>query len=223
MKGNIAEVFKSIQGEGLYQGINQIFVRLFGCNLNCQFCDTKLEHFIQYHPEDLFQEIKQYQADVHSISFTGGEPLLQEDFLKEILLLTSHYGYKNYLQTNGTLPDTLEQVIGYVDIVAMDFKLPSSTGLSDFWALHKEFLRIALKKEVFIKAVICDSTHLDDLEKTIDLIVGFDKNIPFILQPNFFQMDENLMEKINNFQRLALSSLSDVRIIPQMHKLLNLR
>ncbi|MBP7836242.1 MAG: 7-carboxy-7-deazaguanine synthase QueE, partial [Candidatus Omnitrophica bacterium] len=61
MKGKIAEVFDSVQGEGLYLGEKQIFVRFYGCNLGCRFCDTKLQSFMEYEPEELFQELKLYR------------------------------------------------------------------------------------------------------------------------------------------------------------------
>ena len=92
IKGKIAEVFDSIQGEGLYLGEKQIFVRFFNCNLSCTYCDTKLNRFMEYEPKELFEEIKLYRDKYHSISFTGGEPLLYADFLKDILRLTSGRG-----------------------------------------------------------------------------------------------------------------------------------
>ena len=150
IKGKIAEVYKSVQGEGIYLGEKQIFVRSFGCNLNCRFCDTKLDSFREYEPQELFKEIKLHQDNHRSVSFTGGEPLLQKDFLKEILKLTQKCGLRNYLETNGTLPDELKEVIDYVDIVAMDLKLPSSTGLCGFWGEHRRFLELASRKEVFL-------------------------------------------------------------------------
>ena len=148
MKGRIAEVFDSIQGEGLYLGEKQIFVRFYGCNLECRFCDTKLKSFMEYEPEELFRELKLYQDKYHSVSFTGGEPLLQKDFLKEMLKMTRKDNFRNYLETNGVLYEELEDVIDYVDIVAMDLKLPSSTGLGDFWDEHRLFLKIASQREV---------------------------------------------------------------------------
>jgi len=72
MKAKIVEVFESIQGEGLYLGEKQIFVRFFGCNLNCNFCDTRPDRFMEYEPQELFKEIELYQDKYHSISFTGG-------------------------------------------------------------------------------------------------------------------------------------------------------
>jgi len=222
MKGRIAEVFDSIQGEGLYLGEKQIFVRFFGCNLNCQFCDTKLNRFIEYEPQELFKEIQLYQDDYHSISFTGGEPLLQIDFLKEVLNLTSGAGYKSYLETNGTLPGELQDVIDYLDIVAMDLKLPSSTGMGDFWGLHYKFLKIASQKRVFLKAVICQSTKAEDLREMLNLIKEVDKSAILVLQPNSYEK-QALKEKLEDFKKICLSENITACVIPQIHKLIGVK
>lgn len=161
-----------------------------------------------------FSEIK---WPYHSISLTGGEPLLQKDFLNELLPLIRPLSIKIYLETNGILFKELSAVINYLDIIAMDIKLPSSTGLGDFWDEHKRFLEIVSKKKVFIKIVISNSTELGDLKKAIDLVDSFNKDIPFVLQPNSFEINEKLMIKVRDFQRFCLNTLSDVRIIPQMH------
>ncbi|MFA6350638.1 MAG: 7-carboxy-7-deazaguanine synthase QueE, partial [Candidatus Omnitrophota bacterium] len=136
VKGKITEIFDSVQGEGLYLGERQLFVRLHGCNMKCRFCDTKTTHYIEYHPQELLKELDMYENDYHSVSFTGGEPLMQKDFLKNALELTSRSGYKNYLETNGTLPAALSEVIQHIDIVAMDLKFPSSTGADAYWQTH---------------------------------------------------------------------------------------
>ena len=220
MKARIAEVFQSIQGEGIYLGKEQIFIRFFGCNLNhCKFCDTQLSSFKEYEPFDLFRYLKSGFKGIDSISLTGGEPLVQKDFLKEFLPLVKHEGFKIYLETNATLPEALNDIIDYIDIIAMDFKLPSSTGLRDFWQEHEAFLKIASKREVFVKAVICKSTDLVDLKKALQLLSNFNQDIPFVLQPNSFQLDKLLMNKIQEFQKYSLKYLSDARVIPQIHKL----
>jgi organic radical activating enzyme len=223
VKGRVAEIFESIQGEGLYSGARQIFVRFFGCNLECKFCDTKLDKFLEYEPEALFARINGFNNTYHSVSFTGGEPVLQKDFLKEILKLTHQAGFKNYLETNGTLPRNLGEVIDYIDIIAMDIKLPSSTGQGEYWQEHREFLKIAYQKEVFIKTVICKSSALADLKKAIALISGLDRSIPFVLQPNWFEMDGVLTQETRYFKECSLRNLSNVRIIPQMHKFMGVR
>ena len=165
MKGKIAEIFDSIQGEGIYLGEKQLFIRFFGCNLDCKYCDTKLNFYKEYTPEELFKELKSFKDNYHSLVFTGGEPLAQKDFLKEILKLSRARGHKNYLETNGTLYSELQEVIELVDIVAMDLKLPSSTGQRQLWEEHRKFLEIAVEREVFLKSVVCFSTTEDKMVK----------------------------------------------------------
>lgn len=223
MKGKISEVFDSLQGEGIYLGEKQLFVRFFGCNLNCKFCDTRLDYFTEYTPDELFSEIKLYDGQYHYVSFTGGEPLLQKDFLKDILRMTSREGYINYLETNGTLPAELDEVIGYVDIVAMDLKLPSSTGLSPFWGEHRQFLNIASKKEVFLKAVICASTQEVDVVEGLNLIKEVNKSAILVLQPNSYEDYAQVQDKLEHFRNIARDNRITACIIPQMHRRIGIK
>lgn len=223
MKAKIAEVFDSVQGEGLYLGEKQLFVRFFGCNLQCKFCDTKLNHFTEYEPQELFEEIKLYRNDFHSISFTGGEPLLQKDFLKEILRMTDAHGYRNYLETNGTLPYELEELIEYVDIVAMDLKLPSSTGMGSLWGMHRKFLEIASRKEVFLKAIISESTNKEDLKDALGLIKEINRACILVLQPNSYEDYSLLDSKLRDFKDSCISQRVTTCIIPQIHKVVGIK
>lgn len=221
--GRISEVFESVQGEGLYLGEKQIFVRFFGCNLSCQFCDTELSGFFEYEPQELFEEVALYNHDYHSISFTGGEPLLQNDFLKEVLMLTKKNGYKNYLETNGTLPGELEDTIDYLDIVAMDIKLPTSSGMGNLWAMHKRFLKIASKKDVFLKAIVCESTKEGDLKAGLNLIKEINSSAVLVLQPNSFDNQEQLAPKLEKFRNICFDEKVTACVIAQMHKAAGVR
>jgi len=223
MKARIAEVFESIQGEGIYLGEKQLFVRFFGCNLSCKFCDTKLDRFTEYEPQELFNELRLYQDDYQAVSFTGGEPLLQKDFLKEVLKLTVSHGYKNYLETNGTLSGELKDVIGYLDIVAMDIKLPTSTGMPNFWGLHRKFLKIASQKEVFIKMVISTHTEKEDLLEAAKLINEINKGAILVLQQDSFGHNQAMENKLRTFKNTCLKEGITTCVIPQMHKAMGLR
>ena len=223
MKGKISEIFESIQGEGIYFGEWQLFVRFYGCNLNCKFCDTRLERFREYKVEELLDEIKRFKGKYHSVSFTGGEPLLQKVFLKEILSRTRGAGFKNYLETNGTLPEPLREVIDTVDIVAMDIKLPSSTGAGVFWDAHRSFLTLASKKDNFIKIVICSSTIEEDLKTAVRLIKEVNKNTTLVLQPDSSEGYARVRKKIEKFRQLCRHDGLNVRMIPQMHKLMGMK
>ncbi len=220
MKAKIAEIFEGIQGEGIYTGIRQVFIRFYGCNLSCKFCDTRLNSYREFDSRELLKRIRSFDIGYHSVSLTGGEPLLQSDFLIKFLPKLKK---RVYLETNGTLPEKLNQAIDQIDIVAVDIKIPSSTGLRDFWDEHTKFLEIASKKEVFIKVVICKSTKSEDIRRAIKLIANFNKNIPFILQPNSFEMGKELTKKLIDFQDFCCHYLSYVRVIPQIHKFLGLR
>lgn len=227
----ILEVFRSIQGEGLYLGLPQVFVRFFECNMHCVWCDSPgsigdtSRHYKDVALEDLVNEIKALYGGCHSVSITGGEPLVQVDFLQALLPILRQQGMTIYLETNGVLPQALAMVIADVDIVAMDFKLPSSTKERPFWKEHEDFLRIARQKEVFIKAVITNDMTDDDVYQAVDLVRHIDPDIPFILQPNYFDMKSTsgCIAKCVDLQQYSLKFLKDVRIIPQVHKFMKLR
>ncbi|MDD5073463.1 MAG: 7-carboxy-7-deazaguanine synthase QueE [Candidatus Omnitrophica bacterium] len=221
----VTEVFLSIQGEGVYAGEDHVFVRFHGCNLRCAFCDTPQpeapeESSIRAVVDKVFDADKGKKAK--AVTITGGEPLLHTHFLKVLLPALKERGYKIHLDTNGTLPDKAKEVIGLVDVIAMDIKLPSSTKNRHFWEEHFEFLKAAKEKEVFIKMVVTNETHDADVEKAVALIESIDRNIPLIFQPasafgEFKGVPENA--KLLDWQKKALAKLKDVRVIPQLHKI----
>ena len=223
MKGRIAEIFESIQGEGLYFGERQLFVRFYGCNLKCGFCDTQLPGYKVYEPQELFDEIKRYAWYCHSISFTGGEPLLQKDFLKEILALSRDAGFRTYLETNGTLAEELGEVIDYLDIVSMDIKLPSSTGDSAYWEKHNRFAQVASRKELLVKIIVCKSSCKDDFKKAVDLMSEYKDRIVMVLQPNTFEQGKALHNKIEEFKGICEEEEFVSCVIPQMHKVISIK
>lgn len=223
MKGKITEIFDSVQGEGLFFGEKQLFVRFYGCNLGCTFCDTKLNRFMEYEAQELLDELKLYEDQYHSISFTGGEPLLQKDFLKESLQLTYQQGWLNYLETNGTLYRELEDVIDFVHFVAMDFKFPSSSGMKFLWDHHRRFLEIASAKEVFVKAVVSEYTHEDDLVQGLRMMHQVNKSAVMVLQPDSQQDQQRLEKKLEDFKEICRQENVTACVIGQMHKAMGVK
>jgi len=228
-KANILEIFQSIQGEGKYAGVKQVFVRFFECNMHCAWCDTPhsigdtSRRFEEYTLDALWREICDLWKNCHSVSLTGGEPLMQKDFIKTLLPRFKKAEVPAYLETNGILHEALAEVIEDIDIVAMDLKLPSSTKCQPFWQEHEEFLKIARRKEVFIKTVISSDTERDDVLRSIDLVAGVDPEILYILQPNYLDRKNGVMEKCLEYQKDCSDRLKNVRIIPQVHKMMNMR
>jgi organic radical activating enzyme len=243
----IQEIFSSIQGEGPWIGERHIFVRFLGCNIHCRYCDTPAASCdpasagwkfctVQLLPgsrgseripnpltaPDLIKFCSRlviHGPSHPTISLTGGEPLLHRDFLLEWLPQV-HGAYKIYLETNGIIASAMQSLYDLIDVVGMDFKLPSATGLRPFWDEHKKFLSAAQGKSLFIKTVVTRFTTLDDIKFSASIIAGFDKAIPLIIQPaggSFAPEAKTLMQ----FQDSALGIIANARVIPQAHKILN--
>lgn len=224
MKGKINEIFSSIQGEGVFVGERQVFVRLAGCNLKCAYCDTDIRSWEEHEPAEALAAVKKHGKHFHSVSFTGGEPLCQTEFLKELMRLTRAEGYRNYLETNGTLPDELKQVIGLCDFVAMDLKLPGSTGLKAYWDEHCRFLRACGDAETFIKAVVCETTVESDIFESIRTISEARPNAVLVLQPDSRSKDTELLGRImESFRMLCHKRGIAACVIPQVHRIIGVK
>jgi organic radical activating enzyme len=221
-KAKITEIFSSIQGEGLYVGQAQTFVRFRGCNINCGFCDeARKNRFREYSAQGLIEAI--IREDNKVVSLTGGEPLLYSGFLKEVLPRLKKSGFVIYLETNGTLKNKLLEIIDFLDIISMDIKLPSSTGIMAYWKAHADFLKEAVRKKVFVKAVITDKTSVSDIKRAVSIIKGVDRGIFFILQPATINNRIQKIKSAGRFLDMANSTLNNVRLIPQVHRILGLR
>jgi len=237
----VIEIFSSVQGEGLYVGCRQIFIRFFGCNLKCSYCDTDFSgvpaycrvetepgrgYFTQVpNPLDSSAITKILNRLVikkhHSISLTGGEPLLNSNMLKE--LIPTLGGIKVYLETNGTLPEELSRIIDLVDVIAMDVKLPSTSGLSDLWDKHASFLKIASVKESFVKVVVAEHTLEWEVERAARMIRDIAPSSSLVIQPITIGDTIGISSaRLCELQWHALKFLDDVRIIPQTHKLMGM-
>lgn len=222
-KVKIKEIFSSIQGEGPYVGYKQLFIRFCNCNLKCNYCDTEFssnDNFCEYDACELANKIKEYK-NIHSISLTGGEPLLSIEFLKEFLPKVT--GYKIYLETNATLADKFVEVKPFIDIVSADIKLESSTGIKNSYKFHDKFFESCKGVETFAKIVFNKNITDDEIENCTNL--GKKYNIELVLQPEMLKNNEVSIS--NNFAQTILDKFlekySKVRLIPQVHKFLDIR
>ncbi len=232
MKAEFFEIFSSIQGEGIYLGVRQIFVRFAGCNISCSYCDTESSRkkMFKLSVEELVRKILDTDKSFgphHSISLTGGEPLLRAEYLEKLLPRLKKK-FRIYLETNGTLPEDLKKIERFVDIIAMDIKLPSATKTRAFWNEHKEFLKVSSKKEVFVKIVVTAESLKSDFIKALKIVKAVNKNIVLVIQPEGNLVNNRYLvgidkKRLCEFQRIAQKSISDVRVIPQMHKILGVR
>lgn len=215
----IKEYFVSIQGEGPYVGYNQLFIRFSNCNLKCNYCDTDFKSNLTEVTVDELAKLINNTNHIHSVSLTGGEPLLDVDFLIELLPKTT----KNiYLETNGTLFENLEKIINFVDIISMDIKLNSTTNMGNLFKKHEKFIEIAnkAKKEIFIKIVFDKNITDEEIETSINIAQKYNNLI--VLQPKMDGMKLNLSSDfIQDIYNKFIERYSNVRLIPQVHKFIN--
>lgn len=255
VRGDIVELFSGIQGEGPRVGERHIFLRLARCNLDCMYCDqpesrTAPEHAqIEIRPggrrfthvanpvsaDTLAGILRRFNTPpIHRVvSVTGGEPLVQADFLAALLPAARASGLRVLLETNGVLHAPLRALLPHIDIVSMDFKLRSATGRPTPWETHRLFLRAAVRgrKETYVKAVVSDRTTPREVTKAAQLIAGIGGTVPLILQPltpprrkrSGNVLSTPAPERLLALQAAALRVIGDVRVIPQTHKMLRQR
>ena len=242
MRENIIEIFSSIQGEGKYVGCRQVFVRLEGCNLDCTYCDTENEVGCHVHcmveeragthelvpyenplsVEQVAEIVMRLTGDVphHSLSITGGEPLLHVPFIKK---LAAHIDLPIFLETNGTLDKPLTDCIDCISHISMDLKLPDVLS-APVWDAHARFLKVARAVDVYVKVVVAAETRAEDVEHAAHLVAEIAPATLLILQPvtPCGGCTAPTPARLLELQRLALCHLPDVRIIPQTHRMMDL-
>jgi len=244
----IDEIFASLQGEGIWVGQRHIFVRFIGCDLRCAYCDTpdavksssgagvrncraqvspgsfdRQSVPNPLEPEHLSSLCGRLRIPGLSrpvVSLTGGEPLLHTPFLQE-WLPSERKTSRIYLETNGVHVAEMVSLAGLIDVVSMDIKLPSATGQSTRWDEHRKFLSATEGTERFVKVVVTASTASDEILLAARLVAEQDRMVPFIIQPASGPLSPEAGSLIL-FQGIALEILSDVRVIPQVHKMLQL-
>jgi len=255
VRAPVAEVFSSVQGEGPYVGIRQVFVRTYGCDLRCAYCDTPAsrvetgpcrmeetpggEGWSEVgNPVDGELVLRQLSSlgprlrSHHSVSLTGGEPLLHAGFVGEVAAGARELGLRSYLETNGQRVADLETVIDRIDIVATDVKLPSSQvqepgfDAEAFLARSIEFLRVARRREVFVKVVCSADTGDVEIAEVARRIAEKSGETLLVLQPatpRYRGEDAVGAARLLRLQDLAAQHLADVRVIPQCHRMMGVR
>ncbi len=238
MRADIQEIFSSIQGEGLYVGVGQVFLRFRGCNLSCTYCDTpetgecrveqtpgrqdfKIIHGQLEAGEALEAVSRLWRGSTRHLSLTGGEPLLYPEFIQEL----SCSEYPLYLETNSSLPWRAEKIKDVLAVAACDLKLPehhASNNYSKLLEQEKKTLEIFHTQgvETFAKIIVTPDTTPATLTPAVEAIKEVSKDIPLILQPVSPRGLEapRLLELLEH----ASGLLETVRIIPQTHRILGI-
>lgn len=97
----LAEIFYSIQGEGAHSGTPAVFVRLAGCNLSCDFCDTDYSLKFFASVDEVVARVREAGGDCPMVILTGGEPLAQRESL-DLIAALQRDGRRVHIESNGT-------------------------------------------------------------------------------------------------------------------------
>ncbi|MCQ2124010.1 MAG: radical SAM protein [Fibrobacter sp.] len=157
----ISEIFLSIEGEGIRTGAPAVFIRLFGCNLRCAYCDSMYavegSDFQEMSPEEVFQKVKSFNTQY--VTLTGGEPLIHKD-VEVLLKMLDDYGLEVNIETNGTQP----KPFGFRNIFCtMDWKSISS----EMQPKMKLTNMMTLRGKDVLKFVVGSDEDLQDAARVI--------------------------------------------------------
>ncbi|HMS17833.1 MAG TPA: 7-carboxy-7-deazaguanine synthase QueE [Planctomycetota bacterium] len=242
---DLLEVFSSIQGEGPRIGERHLFVRFSHCDLNCAYCDTpkchqpqatfRLEGWpgsrqFQSHPNPVSAQAligwvaeRLDQVPHRAVSFTGGEPLLHPWMIEALSPRIRSLGVKTLLETDGMLDVAFRRVQSHIDIVSLDWKLPSATGQQIDAEPTRSILRDSCGQETYVKLVFAGQSPDEEILSAVTSIHEIRPEIPLILQPCTPMGSVRVGPSKDAVARVFESASrihGDVRVIPQVHRML---
>jgi 7-carboxy-7-deazaguanine synthase len=199
IKIKVSEIFTSFQGEGPYIGTPATFLRLYGCNLNCPWCDTDISTYEILSVDDV-AEILMTQMEFNNISLlviTGGEPTLQMEEIKRLIKELPE-DIRIQLETNGSILEYVPE---------MEYVISPKEDKEKVFENYYKY------ENVFFKFVICSQEDIDEVislknkhayDKTIWLQGEFSKDgeIADLIRENFPRL-ENIKLSVQTHKYLS--------------------
>ena len=235
MNARIFEIFTSIEGEGILYGTKTLFVRLAGCPYSCFYCDTldalPLDSGKEYSITEACNLIdSNLQDNTFKVNFTGGEPLIQHEAVSELSKYVKARGIPTYLESACFDSKKFLHVLPSIDFVKIEFKTIDSEFIDekhypDLVRNTLECLQAAVeaKKTTYIKIVVSSKTKLGSFKELLDQIfkIVSKENISgFIIQPTT-NLSEPTLEQLLEFYDDVYPYYHEVRVVPQLHKIIS--
>lgn len=223
----VVEQFISINGEGRRAGQLAMFIRFAGCNLNCEYCDTKWANeadvsYREYTIEELYQMIK--ESKVKNVTLTGGEPLIQPNMDKLLEKLRAESSLRIEIETNGSVDirpfmmrtQVCDGQMNSVNVFPQDnisFTLDYKTSVSGMEAHMYIDNYVNLRTQDTVKFVV---GSIEDLQRAKNIIENYhllEKGCGIYLSPCFGKIEPAEMVDF-----LVEHRLNDINIQLQLHK-----
>ncbi len=211
----MVEIFETIEGEGTRAGFPTIFVRVFGCNLRCSWCDTTYSYAPSQAESvltisEIIHEVNRYRANY--ICLTGGEPLLYGD--KSIALIEALADLQRiadlHIETNGAidLQPFIDGISSPKVRYIMDVKLPGSKEMDKMCLTNMELLRVQDE----VKFVIGSE---QDFWTAMEIL----KTYPTVALPLFSPVWET-MPPHRLVELMLQNGTSHIKLNMQLHKII---
>jgi organic radical activating enzyme len=233
----LSEIFTSIEGEGILFGTKTMFVRLAGCPLKCHWCDTPYALPMDSGSDLSIDEVKELiskslHPNTYKVNFTGGEPLVQHETVIELAKFVRQKGLRTYLESACYDAVRFAKVLPYIDLVKVEFKLKDSKVVDEkhYGSLLRSELdclkqAISSGKTSYIKIVVTNSSSLKEFKELVHKVFRVAKPAEiagFIIQPSY-KVDEPTLDVLFGFYDAVYPLYDQVRIVPQLHKVIGVR
>lgn len=207
----VNEIFLSIDGEGCRTGLPVVFVRLYGCNLNCSYCDTRYSCEGQEYKEmslyDILVEVLNY--GVPRVTLTGGEPLIHPG-VKDLITSLVANDIEVNIETNGAvdLDEFIEFKYNSKVVFTMDYKCKSS-GMEEKMILSN---LVFLQPKDVIKFVVSNYNEMEEMEYVLEASMC---KAQVYVSPVFGAIEpKELVEYVLE------NKLNNVKVQVQLHKII---
>ena len=214
----VTEVFSTLQGEAKYAGFPATFVRLYGCNMLCNYCDTL--YAVNGNPKkfknrtSVEKVVKQVNTLRNKyVCITGGEPLLQEETMPLVYELAEK-GYLVNIETNGGVlidDDRTNRTFSYT----MDIKTPCAGEKNVELNIYGNLAKLSTKDE--LKFVIADE---NDFEFAKDIIKKYPTKAQIIFSPLFRGKNSTILNDLATW--VHDEKIPNARLGVQLHKIIGI-
>lgn len=218
----VVEIFSSIDGEGSRAGFLCTFIRLYGCNLRCNYCDSLYALENNYYTEMTCKEIinKCVELGNFRITLTGGEPLIHNNVIELIQGLLDKGFYVN-IETNGSIDLTDVKFTQFKSsnlFYTVDYKCTGS-GVNNTMCINN-FCNGALSNNDIIKFVVSDEQDLKQMSNVVKHYINTSAKFGPCRIPQFYVSPVfGRIEPVTIVNYLKSTDEQNIRLQIQLHKI----